>query len=336
METEKPFSNSKKYLLLVVLLFFGFAAGWTAAKKYPADQAIDNANESRQSGYRYISPLLDCNISGKSSLNKYIPFEAKTKQMIADNMIDKNPNVSLSVYFRNLNNGPWFAINETADFAPASLLKVPLMIAYLKLSEEDPEILSKNLTVKNMETDVLQIVKPEKKVEEGQAYATEELLKYMIKYSDNNATKLLLENIPEEKLNIVYTDLGINIPGVRTSNDIITVRDYASFFRILYNSAYLNKINSEKALEWLSQTEYLDGIVKGVQGNITVSHKFGEREEMQDGKFERQLHDCGIIYYEKYPYLLCVMTKGDNFKQLSTIISDVSKIVFDEIKQNYP
>jgi beta-lactamase class A len=337
METENKSSNRGKLVLTATLVFLGFCAGWFSARNYHNEDDSKNTVESRQKGgYYFINPLLDCEISGESAIKKYIPFETKVKESIQENVIDKNADMAMAVYFRNLNNGPWFAINGNADFAPASLLKVPLMIAYLKLSEDNPEILSKSLNVESLEDNMLQIVKPEKSVEEGKNYTVEELLKYMIIFSDNNATKLLLENMPKDKLDNIYIDLGINISGVRNSDDIITVKDYASFFRILYNSAYLSKKNSEKALEWLSETEYKDGILKGIQNGVTVSHKFGEREIVVNRKFERQFHDCGVVYYEKYPYLLCVMTKGDDFKKLTTVIADVSKIVFDEIKADYP
>jgi len=48
-----------------------------------------------------------------------------------------------SVYFRDLNNGMWFGINEGVFYRPASMLKVPVMIAYFKLAESTPAILAK-------------------------------------------------------------------------------------------------------------------------------------------------------------------------------------------------
>ena len=54
---------------------------------------------------------------------------------------EKNPDIHLSVYFRNLNNGPWFGIRENEGFAPASLMKISILISYLKMSETDPNLL---------------------------------------------------------------------------------------------------------------------------------------------------------------------------------------------------
>lgn len=53
-------------------------------------------------------------------------------------MIAKGDIINLSVYFRNLTNGNWFGIEEKELFSPASLMKLPLLLAYYKLEEQQP------------------------------------------------------------------------------------------------------------------------------------------------------------------------------------------------------
>jgi hypothetical protein len=78
--------------------------------------------------------------------------------------------------------------------------------------------------------------------------------------------------------------------------------------------------------------EYKDGLIAGVPSNITISHKFGERELTDEkGNVVNQLHDCGIVYYPEHPYLLCIMTRGKNIDNLSRSISAISKIVYQEV-----
>jgi len=90
---------------------------------------------------------------------------------------------------------------------------------------------------------------------------------------------------------------------------------------------------SEKALEYLSQSDYKNGLVAGVSSNIIVAHKFGERGYKQ-GKIN-QLHDCGIIYYPNEPYLLCIMTDGRSFEDRELIIRNISQLVYDEFDKNF-
>lgn len=150
----------------------------------------------------------------------------------------------------------------------------------------------------------------------------------MIIYSDNDAFTLLDTNA-RDFWDIAYKDLGLVSPDKALDKDFMSVKNYASFFRILFNASYLNKHNSNEALEELSKTKFKKGLVAGVPSNINVSHKFGERQS--DGK--KQLHDCGIIYYPKHPYLLCVMTRGDNFDKQEEVIKNISQIIYKDIDE---
>jgi beta-lactamase class A len=291
----------------------------------------------RQRGFHFINPILECEIEGEIALNKYIPFEKKTKKAIQEEIIDKNKDISVSVYFRNLNNGPWFGINEKEKFSPASLLKVPIMIAYLKEMEGNPELAKKELVFQKKKNEYDQTIISKERMEEGKTYSIENIIYRMIVNSDNDAMFLLLENISTDMLNQVNRDLGVaTLDESEIGENFISVKDYASFFRILYNSAYLDRTMSEKALDLLSQTEYKDGIVSGTNGNVPVAHKFGERTINEGGVEKKQLHDCGIVYYEEYPYLLCIMTRGNDMQKLSSVIADTSRIIFEEIEKDFP
>jgi len=43
-----------------------------------------------------------------------------------------------------------------------------------------------------------------------------------------------------------YTDLGVIIPGAKYLDDELTVKEYSSFFRVLYKALYLNRTYSKK------------------------------------------------------------------------------------------
>jgi len=321
------------FILLVIFLAWSYVESKTGQLEKDAPKT----QEVRESGYQLVSPLLECNVNGESALKKYVPFESKLKDQIKEEIIDKNSDIHLAVYFRNLNNGPWFGINEGDDFAPASLLKVPLMIAYLKMSEQDPGVLTKTITYDASQGDtVSQDIPPKEPLVSGELYTVEDLINRMIIYSDNQAMQLLVKNISADQFNKTYVDLGVVVPDAQSPTNFMSVKDYASFFRVLYNVAYLNKDTSEKAMEILAKSDYKDGLVAGVDSGVTIAHKFGERDLDENGVAEKQLHDCGVVYYTKYPYLLCVMTKGNDFQKLSSVIAQTSGIVFDEIKKDFP
>ena len=70
--------------------------------------------------------------------------------------------------------------------------------------------------------------------------------------------------------------------------------------------------------------------------NIKISHKFGEVVFTNDDSSKStELHDCGIVYYPKHPYFLCIMTHGDNFDKLESTIKDISGAVYSEVQKMY-
>jgi hypothetical protein len=116
------------------------------------------------------------------------------------------------------------------------------------------------------------------------------------------------------------TTVGLGSPQ-NDKNFSVTPKVYAGFFRVLFNSSYLSRDFSEATLNMLSQTEFNKGITAKLPSNIRVSHKFGIREE--NGL--KQLHDCGIVYYPKTPYLLCVITKGFDYDKMAAAIANISE-----------
>ncbi len=251
----------------------------------------------------------------------------KVQDLVNKELGKKNINF-ISVYFRDLNNGPWFGINEKEKFMPGSLLKVPLMISIFKIAESYPGILQEEIFYKGGDAS-FQYFEPEKKIEPDKIYTVEDLIEAMIKYSDNGAAVILQQYIALKQLNESYIDLGIEMPS--NSQYSMPVRTYSSFFRILFNATYLNRDLSEKALGILSQSTFKDGLRLGVPAGITVVHKFGERESNENS--EKQLHDCGIVYYPGQPYILCIMTRGNDFGKLSDVIKNISSLVYGEISK---
>ena len=313
----------------VVLFFSGFSLGKNVGPENKEGNKEQN-QEIRQSGYAFISPLLECEMDGNSPILK--SAELKIKKTIQDEVIKKNPDNDVSLYYRDLKNGRGLGVNEYLGYSPASLLKVPLLIAYYKYSEQNSDIFARKILFDKPSPEFFQQIQPKEHIKAGESYTVSQLIESMIKYSDNEATNLLFQNIDSKNLSSVFSDLGINMPDIYNSNNSMSVKDYASFFRILYNASYLSRNLSEQALELLSQVEYRNGLTAGIPANIKLSHKFGEREALsEDKRIVRQLHDCGIIYHPDRPYLLCVMTKGKNFEDLALIVSEISRIIYEQI-----
>ena len=318
--------------MTLVILIIGFIFGKLESIKSTGavlqeQEPIKNQREGDyKKQWRFINPLLDCgemnNISNKT-INK---MKEKINDFISE---QKTEGVSkVSVYFRDLNNGPWLGINEKEEFNPGSLLKVPMMMRILKDTEKDPLILQQKIMIKDQANLLVQYYKPEVSLETDKAYTVSELVSNMIIYSNNDATRAIEQFIGEDRLYKSYEELGVKAPT--DGNYRISTRVYGSFFRVLYNASYLNDELSEQALKLLAATSFSNGIKAGEPSSTIIAHKFGERRV---NSITKQLHDCGIIYYPNQPYLLCVMTRGEEFDQLAAVIAQISKIVYEGVSK---
>jgi len=306
-------------------LLVGVLAGYWYGHRTPivSPQALrENSTE-----YKFVNPLL---LTQNNSSTRSSQYEGLYSDVL--DYIKKAQSTSqadrISVYVRDMNNGLWTGVNEDDIYAPGSMLKVPIMMGYLNKAEDVPSFLDEKYYY-NPSVDEGQYFKPAKMLAQG-TYPARDLIKNMIIESDNTAT-LILANAHPDVVTKVYDNLALPYPVAGA--DFMSPKQYASFWRVLYNGTYLSHDISEEALDLLSLTTFDDGLVAGLPKNTRIAHKFGEHTTVAPGTAPiHELHDCGIVYPDKTdPYFICVMTQGSDFPPLETIISDISKLVYKEL-----
>ena len=262
------------------------------------------------------------------------PFKYKVEQLIKQR-IAVGDSSTVSVYFRDLADGPWFGIDEDALFSPASLMKVPVMMAYLKKAEGYPESLTRQRLVYegNKDWNAAENIKPTKAIVAGRSYTVDELITMMMRYSDNNAWSVLYQHVTTKELDRILNELNMEYDPAR-SEDFMSVKTYSTLYRVLYNASYLNRQMSEKALEYLARDDFKAGMLSGVPKGVTVASKFGERT-LGEHREVSQLHEFGIVYYPHGDYLLGIMTRGHDFSKQSMILRDISRLVYEEVDRQH-
>lgn len=317
--------------LFVAGLALGLFSDRIFIAHYPA--STDSRQVRGSESFEFINPLLECEVAEGTIDAAKINFKYALAEF-TDSLISKDAANAISVYVRDLNNGPTFGVKQDEEYIPASLLKVPVMMAYLSYAEKEPSILRERIlhqTEYEFSKEKVQHIHPETEIAPGESYTVEELIERMIVHSDNQATARLIENIPPRYIRELYYVLGVDRGVLDDEREKLSVKEYAAFFRILFNASYLSRENSEKALRLLSETQFDRGIVSGVPKGIVVSHKFGEAGD----EVEHQIHDCGIVYYPGHPYLLCVMTRGDDIDTLAQTIGELSRFVWENFEGQY-
>ena len=321
-------------ILLAIAVFCGYELGLHVQKDNYADflRSFKNIRENSDK-YTFINPLIGGTSPPATDVGIYSDIKDELVSYLSQE--EKKGNLyDYSFYFRDFGTGLWFGVNESDDFFPASLFKLPIAIAVYKQGEDDPSFLRKQ-TVYTQDLSKINTSmqgNSQSSLIIGKTYTIEELVEIMIIKSDNGAKDLLLTNIDKSYLNQLFAMVSLVDPrSVKTYT--ISSRKYAHFLRILYGSSYLNEEHSEFLLKLLSQSTFKDGLVAGVPENIPVAHKFGtyEFDENINGKVisTQQLHDCGVVYHPEKPYVFCFMTKGKDLSSLYRIISSVSRMIYE-------
>ncbi len=324
----------KKANIHVALMFVaGLAVGVIATAVWiqSTGQERGSARQIREGGGLYTNRLLECDVAQGSVDSPKIRFERDLKVKV-DEILARPSITELAVYYRDLNNGPAFGINQDKEFFPASLLKTPLLMAFLKHAEARPGFLTQKVTYyqTGVPKPAHQTILPEVPLVSGQEYSVEQLLEHLIKYSDNDALAVLYPLLPEQEYSDLFERLGVTGVNLSDVTMTLTVAEYSTFFRVLYNASFLSQAMSEKALGLLAAATYNAGLRGGVPQSVPIAHKFGERD-LRDGFY--QLHDCGIVYEQQKEYLLCVMTRGKNQNELASVIREISTYTYQKVSE---
>jgi beta-lactamase class A len=307
-----------------------FAAGWAARglRELPPASPIREIREQGPRAWKFINPLLECDFAGPLLRQpELVDFQERLENLL--NARRAAGEISLaSVYFRELNEGLWIGINEDAEYIPASLLKLPLLISVLKRDEGDPSFLGTRVVFRGTRDENRMIVfRPPDTLVPGKSYTVEDLCRRMARFSDNNAAAVLKSMITGPEMDRTLLGLGV-LPELLKTKGNVDVKAVSAFFRVLYNASYLNHEHSELALEMLSDSWFHEGIVGGVPDEVPVSSKYGETAL---GLNAYQLHDFAIVYHARRPYLLGVMTQGRDLAKQARVIQELSRLVYEEV-----
>lgn len=321
----------------VTIVILAFGTGILSYKLF--DPSPRGTQKDCLSDLFFVNPEPDCELYEKK-LESMSTLQDNLENL-TEKYLDEKKATRISVFSRDLRTRRFVGVNDTDVFIMASLLKVPLAIAYWRLSEITPDIFTqsiKHTNVNTLENSSSQRIKPKEDLVLGNTYTVKELLYRMLAYSDNTSAQMLSTNfVSPDYLNKILLAIGLQITKDGETENILTAKSYAGIFRILYNASFLSRESSNKILDNLSQSSFTDGATAFLPKNVKVAHKFGERiiVNEKDNIIIQQLHDCGIVYAKNgnEPYTFCILTEGKKYDDLKYVIQNISKAIFDEVSK---
>jgi hypothetical protein len=138
----------------------------------------------------------------------------------------------------------------------------------------------------------------------------------------------LIRQLTLSEIDAVFDHVGISDPYINATDQTVSPRGYERLFKCLYYSTYLSPKYSELGIELTMYDRNEDLISKGLPSQVNVAHKFGIFQE------SKTLSDCGIVYHQKNPYFLCIMTKNLDLTKSKELIPKLSKEIYDFVNSN--
>ena len=237
-----------------------------------------------------------------------------------------------SFYFEDLTTGAWIGLNEKREFIPASLFKMPAVMAIVKKIEKGELSLDDQIVL--LESDMANT---------GSLFGTlylkgagykmtiKEGLIHVLEESDNTALNALMRKISYNELTEAYVATGLPWPKFTSeiNDNLVSPKQYMNIFRSLYYSSYLRRTYSQLILSLLSESDFDGGIPAGIPKGVKVANKIGFFNMDPES-----YHDCGIVYVPKKPYMLCVMSSYTTQEDFNVVTSKISETVYDYVIQN--
>ena len=229
------------------------------------------------------------------------------------------PGMFYGIYFKDLQSGATFGINDYAVFPAASCIKVPLvlylneLVALGKLDWQNKVVYSSDLDWQGG-AGCLQFF-----ANDGAKYSLRILANLTITISDNIATRMLLRYLGKDNFIRYLKSMGAQVVYPNGENKS-TPRDMGLYVEAAINFAK-KKADGRRLLDDMANPIWHVGLPGKLPDWITVAHKEGDLAGVAD--------DIGVVYGSR-PYILVVMSTGVPNEDVGFVnIASLSKLAYD-------
>ena len=267
-----------------------------------------------------------CNISSKDNLiNIENKFLKETDYSNLTKIIEEyKDQIAVSVVPLEGTHTSYF-FKKSEVFISASMIKLLILCEFIE--EIDNGTIFLNSTYTYEEKDKVGGAGIIQDMPFGTNLTYEQLASYMIIYSDNIATNVLIDILGMDNINIKSKQLGLNSTVLNRKmmkegkQNFISSEDIEFMLKgILYK-----KVGSEemcdRAMNYLLKNDDYDGIVRGLPNGTQFAHKTGSLDKIR--------HDGGIVFI-KNKYIIIVLTKDFTLEEdANMLIGNISSIAYN-------
>jgi len=231
----------------------------------------------------------------------------KLEKSILD--VDRNLDGVLGLSIVDLTDGHKYLLHSNDVFPQASSIKICVLAELYRQAQQGKLKLTDLYTVNAadlvQDSDIMGGLTP------GVTQITlRDLATMMVAVSDNSATNVLIDHVGMESVNAFLSAQGLRDTRLRRKmmdlkaagegrENVSTPNEMASLLKALYTGEILNKEMTADFFKVLS-THKDSWIPRDLPDDLKIANKPGALEGVRN--------DSGVIFVEKRPYILCVMT----------------------------
>lgn len=234
----------------------------------------------------------------------------------------------IAAYYQDLHTGRCWSWNAELDFPAASVIKVPIMLAALQAAQTGLLSLDQKVAVEYRHhvggAGVLF------ELHDGVELTVLDLCRLMIVISDNVASNLLLDLLPEGAMPALFSQLGMHrsvlgrrfMDQPRPGHDNRTsAYDMGLCLAALARGEVLDRSHTNQALSIMRRQQFREKIPLMLPPELSVAHKTGELEGVR--------HDVGIVELPEQSYVLSLLTqRGGHTWDVDRALAELSLSVY--------
>lgn len=231
----------------------------------------------------------------------------KLEESILD--VDRGLDGVMGVAIIDLTDGHKYSLHANDVFAQASSIKICVLAELYRQAQQGKLKLTDLYTVNAadlvQDSDIMGGLTP------GVTRITlRDLATMMVAVSDNSATNVLIDRVGMDNVNSFLNGLGLHQTRLRRKmmdlkaaaegrENVSTPNEMLSLLQALYRGEILNREMTDDFFKVLS-THKDSWIPRDLPDDLKIANKPGSLEGVRN--------DSGVIFVEKRPYILCVMT----------------------------
>ena len=168
----------------------------------------------------------------------------------------------------------------------------------------------------------------------GTIFNYDTLARYMIKYSDNIATNVLIDILGMDNINNRSQILGLKATELNRKmmkegeQNYMSAEDIEIILKGILYKTLGSKEMCERGMEYLLENDDTDAIVRGLPNGTVFAHKTGSLDKIR--------HDGGIVFIEN-KYIIIILTKDFQLENdANYLMGNISSIVYDIMVKSPP